>query len=246
MKEYHILNGDCLKDQLQNLDAEKIVFRECLVEGNTQGDSLEEILGNRYSFFEKEYNVTAEEYQEKSIFEISKITKIEDGATVYLWFENDLFCQVNFWFAIHTLFHLEKSLSVFLVAPIKSSWMGFGALTYNELMKSFEDKKELTPTDQKLIAELWTAFQKSDWIQLRVNAKELTSKIDQIEEVVEAHIKRFPSNKKYGRPEESIQKIMVELDDPSFPNVFRAFCKEEGIYGFGDLQVKRIMEGMKN
>ena len=242
MKEYHILNGDCLKDQLQNLDAEKIVFRECLVEGNTQGNSLEEILGNRFSFFEKEYNVTAEEYHQKSILEISKITQVEEEAKVYLWFENDLFCQVNFWFAIHTLFQLEKNISVFLVSSIKDSWMGFGALNYDELLQSFENKKELSKTNQEMLAKMWMGFQKSDWTELRTNAKKLNSKISQIEAVVEAHIERFPTDKKYGRPEESIQKIMQDLDDPSFPNVFRAFCKTEGIYGFGDSQVKRIME----
>ncbi len=241
-KEYHILNGDCLKDQLQDLEAEKIVLRECFVDGNAQGDSLEEIFTNRFPFFQKQYNVTAEEYQQKSILEISKITQIEDGANIYLWFENDLFCQVNFWFAIHTLFQLGKNIAVFLVSPIKDSWMGFGALSYDELLQSFENKKELSKTDHEAIAKMWTAFQKSDWTHLRANAKKLKSKIDYIEAVVEAHIERFPTNKKYGRPEESIQKIMAELDDPSFANVFRTFSKEEGIYGFGDLQVKRIME----
>ena len=244
MKEYHILNGDSLKDQLQNFEAEKIILRECLVEGNSQGNSLKEIFANRTLFFEKEYKVSPIEYRQKSITEISKITEIENDVIVYLWFENDLFCQVNFWFSIHTLFHLRKNISVFLVSPINDSWMGFGALSYEELLQSFENKKELRKIDQEAIAEMWIAFQKSDWTELRSNAKKITSRVDQIEEVAEAHIERFPTDKKYGRPEESIQKIMSELDDPSFPNVFREFCREEGIYGFGDLQVKKIMDEM--
>lgn len=242
MKKYHILNGDCLKDQLQNFEAEKIVLRECLVEGNVQGNSLEEIFAHRILFFEKNYNVSAKEYHQKSVLEISKITAVEDGAKVYLWFENDLFCQVNFWFTIHTLSSLGKNISVFLVSPIKNSWMGFGALNYGELLQSFEHKKMLSKPDQEAIANMWIAFQKSDWTKLRVNAKKLTSKINQIEAVVEAHIQRFPTNKKYGRPEASIQKIIAELDDPNFPNVFKAFCKMEGIYGFGDSQVKKIFD----
>lgn len=246
MKEYHILNGDSLKEQLQNFEVEKIVLRECFVEGNTQGNSLKEIFATRTLFFKKNHEVNFEKYHEKSVVEISKITEVEDGATVYLWFENDLFCQVNFWFAIHTLFHLGKKISVFLVSPIKNSWMGFGILNYDELLQSFENKKELTKTNQEHLAKLWIAFQKSDWEKLRTNARELISKIDQIEEVVEAHIERFPFDKKFGRPEESLQKIISELDDPSFANVFRAFCKMEGIYGFGDLQVKRILQKMEN
>jgi hypothetical protein len=122
--------------------------------------------------------------------------------------------------------------------------MGFGALNYDELLQSFENKKELSKTNQEMLAKMWMGFQKSDWTELRTNAKKLNSKISQIEAVVEAHIERFPTDKKYGRPEESIQKIMQDLDDPSFTNVFQAFCKTEGIYGFGDSQVKRIMERM--
>ncbi len=246
MKKYHLLNGDCLKDQLQNLKAEKIVFRECLVEGKVQGDSLKDVLTNRIPFFEKNYQVSAAEYRQKSILEISRITEIKNGDTIYLWFENDLFCQVNFWFAIHVLFHLGKDISLFLVSPIKDTWMGFGALSYDELLQSFEQKKELTKIDQATIAHLWAAFQKSDWTELRVNAKKLSGKVNQIEEVVEAHIARFPVDKKYGRPEESIQKIIASLDDPSFSNVFQAFSQAEGIYGFGDSQVKRIMDRMEN
>lgn len=242
MKEYHILTGDCLKEQLQKLKAEKIILRECLIEGNVQGDSLEEIFAHRILFFEKNYGVSEEEYHQKFTLEFSKIMAIEDGATVYCWFENDLFCQVNFWFVMHTLFHLGKNVSAFLVSPLKDSWKGFGTLSYEELLQSFEKKKELSLSNQETIATIWTAFQKSDWTQLRANSKNLAAKINQIEAVVEAHIERFPSNKMYGRPEASLQKIMAKLDDPSFPNVFQAFCQEEGIYGFGDLQVKRIME----
>ncbi|MFK8008365.1 MAG: DUF1835 domain-containing protein [Saprospiraceae bacterium] len=245
MKEYHILTGDCLKEQLQNLEAEKIILRECLVEGNTQGDSMDEIFANRTLFLKDVYEINPSEYHQKSILEISKITTIENNAKVYLWFENDLFCQVNFWFAIHILFHLGKNISVFLVSPIKDSWKGFGELSFDELLVLFQHKRELDKTDQEYISNLWSAFQKSDWTQLRTNAKKLSSKINQIEEVVEAHIERFPSNKKYGRPEQSLQKIITKLDDPSFSNVFQAFCKEEGIYGFGDLQVKIIFDKIR-
>lgn len=244
MKEYHILNGDCLKDQLQKLNAEKIVLRECLVEGDTQGNTLEELFTTRASFFAKNYEVKPEEFQQEIVNEISKITAIEAGSKVYLWFENDLFCQVNFWFATYILSQLEREISVFLVSPIKDTWMGFGMLNYDELMNSLENKKELDQQKQAHLTQLWLAYQNSNWEQLRLNAKVLSSTIDHIEEVVEAHIERFPIDKKYSRPEKSIQEIMEELANPSFPEVFKAFCKREGIYGFGDLQVKRIMDNI--
>ena len=58
--------------------------------------------------------------------------------------------------------------------------MGFGALNYDELLQSFENKKKLSQTDQEAIAKMWRAFQKSDWTALRINAKKISSKIDQM------------------------------------------------------------------
>ena len=55
MKEYHILNGDALLHQLEDLEGTKIVLRECLIEGSTTGNSLEEVLRNRIPFFEEDY-----------------------------------------------------------------------------------------------------------------------------------------------------------------------------------------------
>ncbi len=35
---------------------------------------------------------------------------------------------------------------------------------------------------------------------------------------------------------------MEGLQTQNFGLIFREFCKREGIYGFGDLQVKRLLE----
>ena len=242
MKEYHILNGDALLHQLEDIDGTKIVLRECLIDGNTTGNSLEEVLENRISFFEENYGITAEEYKAQSIDEISKIQQIEPNSIVNLWFENDLFCQVNFWFAVH---FLNKEHQIFLVSPLHSFWKGFGIMSSEELMSAYSKKKIITDKDKALISELWLAYQKSDWISLRATGKQLKHLIDKIEEVIEAHIERFPTvDEKYGKPQKSILHIIKTLDNPTFGAIFQAFSEAEGIYGFGDIQVKRMMDNM--
>jgi len=60
-------------------------------------------------------------------------------------------------------------------------------------------------------------------------------------EVCKAHIERFPEGNQMSRP----QRVLMELIDQSngnFAEVFSAFSEREGIYGFGDLQVKAMYD----
>lgn len=242
MNEYHILNGDALRRQFPEIEGEKIVIRECLIEGNAKGKNLEEIFRSRIPFFQKAYGVSEKGYREKSAAEINKMTKIGKDDIVNLWFENDLFCQINFWFSVNVLLQAKAPRQLYLVSPIKDSWRGFGALSREELTDSYRNRKKLNLEEQEWIGRLWLAYQASDWNALRKVSKKLNGKIDHIEEVVEAHIARFPTTEKYGRPQERILEIIDELEKPSFPKVFQKFCQTEGVYGFGDAQVKRMME----
>jgi hypothetical protein len=54
---YHILNGDSLAGTFPNakLPGEIIVARECLIEGDLHGDSLDEFLKTRASYIRMTY-----------------------------------------------------------------------------------------------------------------------------------------------------------------------------------------------
>ena len=242
---YHILNGDALKKIFPNLPGEQIVMRECLVEGAVGGDTLEEIFQTRANFFDENYQVNHASYMQKSASEINKLVSIDHKADVILWFENDLFCQVNLWFVVHILNQISQDgHHLYLVSPIPDSWKGFGALSEKDLLISYTHKKRLSNVDQTNIAGLWTAYQVGNNHSLRMYAKKLVHKIDHIQQVVEAHIQRFPNDDQPGRPQKSLLEILEKLDEPLFPNVFREFSKQEGIYGFGDAQVKRLLEDL--
>ncbi|WP_215225522.1 hypothetical protein [Echinicola shivajiensis] len=64
--------------------------------------------------------------------------------------------------------------------------------------------------------------------------------------VVDAEIARRPPNGGLGRPEQSMIGIMEELHTDEFSKLFREFSKRESIYGFGDLQVRNLLEKVKN
>ncbi len=243
---YHILNGDALRERFPNLLGEQIVMRECLVEGAITGNSLEEFFKIRAQFFTENYQVSQAGYMQKSASEINKLVAIGKNAEVFLWFENDLFCQVNLWFVIYTLIQINPGgLRMYLVSPFPDSWNGFGALDDSELLESFENKKLLSAQDQSNLCGLWVGYQIGDFKALKKYASKLTDRIDHIEQVIEAHIDRFPSDsQQFGRPQRSLLNIIEEFDKPTFPKVFKAFCKKEGIYGFGDTQVKHLLKDL--
>lgn len=243
MQEYHILTGDILSQQLHSLDGVKIVLRECLVEGNVSGNTLREIFTTRADFFTNTYGITKEEYKLKSEKEIIKIQEIEKSSVVNLWFEDDLFCQVNFWFAMHFINIHDATL--YLVSPFADeSWNGFGHMDYDDLLVAYKNRKEITESNRPLLSDLWKTFQKSDWSAMIKLAEQLKDLLPKIEVVVEAHIQRFQTGKELGRPHKTILQILDKMDKPDFKSLFQEFSKVEGIYGFGDSQFRHLLDEM--
>ena len=243
-KQYHILNGDALKEQFpENILGEIIVTRECLVDGNIKGTCLDELFVSRAKFLSEKFGVTKHDYYEKTASEFQKILEIHANSDINLWFEDDLFCQVNFWFVAHLIFEFEQDCKVYLIRPPLHTPYGFGGLTKLELDLSYKERVQITDLDK--IGDLWKSYQQGDTEQLVSTAKELKGSFPFILQAVEAHIARIPTKIDPGRPVKALIEIMKDLETEDFKTVFREFNKREAIYGFGDTQVKKLMEDIK-
>lgn len=244
--KYHILNGDALAEQLSqtSLQGEFIVARECLLEGNVQADSWQDFWEMRAEYIADSYEHGAHDYKDITQAEFEKIKQIPENASVYLWFERDLFCQVNLWFTVN---YIEECLGakhfyLFLVLPNHPEWTGFGALDKDELMQTFEQKYQLKRDDVCFFQDLWKAYQQQDFDTLKQRSVLMNKRYPYLDEVVDAHLARFSENGQLNRPEQSIKNIIQELETEDFGAVFREFSKREGIYGFGDLQFKKMYD----
>ncbi|MCP4520352.1 MAG: DUF1835 domain-containing protein [Cytophagales bacterium] len=239
-KQIHILNGDSLKIQIPStIQGDFIICRECLVEGDIQGENLEELFTNRISFLKENYDVSKSEYEEKVITEFHKIIEIENSE-INLWFEEDLFCQVNFWFITHILNKKHKNNSVFLVKPKSHSKYNFGKLTKFEIIDIYKHKVPLEKLDD--FANLWKEYQMNNLENMLSIANKLNHNYSFILPVVKAHRDRMGNS---NRPINSLKKIIKELNTEDFEIIFDEFSKRESIYGLGDLQVKRLYEQIK-
>ncbi|UCS94599.1 DUF1835 domain-containing protein [Echinicola marina] len=247
-KSFHILNGDALREKFpSSLIGEIIVFRECLVDGDINGDSDQEFYQSRAQFISKAYgDVKPERYFEITVSELEKIKQIPQESSVYLWFEDDLFCQVNCWYVLHQLSNQHHSGEVILVRPFTRLEYGFGGLDMQGLKEAFERGKFLSNEEFLVLSKMWKAYLSKNDNELYDLVNELPDFFSYLLEAVKAEVARRPSNGDFGRPEQSIINIIEELQTDEFAPVFREFCKRESIYGFGDLQVKNLLEKVKN
>jgi len=244
---YHILNGDALKDRFpDSIEGEIIVARECLVDGAVQGASLAELYATRALFLSQAYGGGDEAaYYKKVVTEFDKIKTIPKDAAIYLWFEDDLFCQVNSWFVIYLLKAFKIGAPIHWVRPTSTLRYGFGGMDGEALQAAFLAAQLMEDEDLSLWRELWPLYQQMDIERMTLIGQQLETRFPFLPAAIRAQAERLPKPGQQGRPIRALLQIMDELKTQDFGPVFRAFCERESIYGFGDVQVKRLMDTLE-
>jgi len=245
-EQYHILNGDALKKIFpEDIQGKAFVCRECLVEGSVQVYNPGEIFIARAEFISTRYKeFSKDDYFKKTVSEFDKINAIPQDAEINLWFEDDLFCQVNFWFIAYLLNRQRRNYSIYLVRPKHGCEYNFGGMSRPDLVTAFQKRIRLSKVEK--FSELWKRYRDNDCEKMLEIANSLKRRYPFLIHAVKAHIDRIPKKGYPGRPYQSIKKIMAELQTQEFGIVFREFCKREAIYGFGDLQIKQIVDEIIN
>lgn len=225
---------------------ELIVARECLIDGSVTGDVSQEGLHsfyqNRANFISEYPQCSVDDYYLNSVPELNKITKTPANSKIYCWFEEDLFCQINFWFVIAILTPRFKDSKIYLVKPNKGNEYSFANMTNEELTQALKEAQILSFEQLSTIAQLWTLYQKEDYYALLNTAQSLKSDLAFIIDAIHAQIARIPDNTGYGYPEQQLLAIIKELNTTDFGPVFKVFSERMRIYSFGDLQVKRMFD----
>lgn len=241
---YHILNGDALRSQLEGkIKGQLIVARECLVDGPVESTNLSSFYEERAQFLSTAYGDSdPRKYYDKVVPEFEKLQHLEGGAEVNLWFEEDLFCQVNCWFVLHLLKQRGIDIQLSWVLPTADIRYGFGGMSEADLSEAYENRKALSKPAFTQLSRLWPLYQKNEIDAMLEVASPLHIDFPFLSSAIEAHRDRLPQANSLGRPKQALLKIMQELDTREFGPVFQAFHKQESIYGFGDLQVKRLFD----
>jgi hypothetical protein len=232
---YHVLPGDAhLEDFRQTgLKGELLVCREALVDGDLSGETLDEFFNNRAAAHNEETAV----YDANVASQFRRLLDVAASDEVNLWFEYELFCAANMWFCLSLL--AGSDADIYRVAPVHLSfedrWDGFGNTNPEILKKCFADRVKLSRSDIELGSELWKAFRRTDADELSRLIVEPKTAFPYLDEVGRAAVNIDT------KPLEIVREIKRE-GKRDLKQVFPEFRRRAGVYGFGDMQVKRLME----
>ena len=245
----HILNGDSLANSFPatHIHGEIIVDREGLIDGDLQGNDLSYFWKSRSAYM----GISPAEYHKTVVVEFEKVLTAPENTVFNLWFEYDLFCQVNMWFVLSLMAGLSIKRNVyavyssFLTRNDKNFWNAFGPATPDQLIQSYNDRILLSEIEIQLGQQLWETYRNANLSQLKSLAEIQTPGFPFLREVIDAHIDRFPKEGEKSRPEKVLEEIM-NTHSTDFHTVFSEFWNRESIYGFGDVQLRRLYDKVLN
>ncbi len=237
----HILNGDSLHEQFPvDLTGATLVFNECLIEGPKGADDLGVFFESREGYLSDTYDSSIKHaYRTDLVVPLLNIEMNSDELEIVLWFEEDLFCQTNFWFVCHFLNICGFQGRVSWAKPFGPAKYSFGRLSRGSLRTVF---KERLPVDPSKIAPLWQAYSLDDSDELIRYVESLSDLSEYILPAAIAFRDMNTSSIEQSRPYLSLVEIMRSLNTLNFGEVFIEFCQKEAVYGLGDLQVKRLFD----
>jgi len=241
----HILNGDSLASKFPpDIHGQRAIVRECLLVGPVEAHSLEELWVIRDEYLTTNFGSQEIGYFEQVVPEFEKILTARSDEKVYCWFEKDLFCQVNLWFVMNLL--SKHKGEVYLVLPEKADIrLGFAELNERQLHEHFRDARLLSKNERSILGNLWTLYQLQHIDEALTLAKQDHYELPFLLEAVQAWKDAIPHGSHPGKPKATLLEIMAELKTDEFKKIFLEFIKRAPIYGFGDLQIKRLLEEIK-
>jgi hypothetical protein len=169
--------------------------------------------------------------------QFKKLPELNDGDEINLWFEYELFCSVNMWFCIDLL--SDTGATIYRVEPVylinENRWDGFGGATPERMRDCFAARTKFTDDDVELGSALWAAYRSNDDDTLRILSDRISPVFPYLNELCHAAVERDV------RPAEILREIRGE-GVTDFADLFLQFKKRAGVYGFGDNQVRRLVE----
>lgn len=246
----HITNGDIITDRLKEIKLVEgmfLVWREMLCEGPTKHKiETKESFEVREQFLKRYYRIEANDYQNKFVSEIKKLDKINEFNEIVLWFEYDLFCQINMIAAISVLLRKDiKDIPVYLVCSGRveneKKLLGLGELSDGQLKWHYENKMLLSIDDLEFADYIWTLYCESDPKKISGQIKK-SSSFEYLAIGLRAHLQRFP-NMLTGLNvlEHNILEMVHNYQIKNVQQLMGYALEYQGYYGYGDMQLKRVI-----
>lgn len=253
MKHLHVLNGDSTAHSFRQtgLPGDALVWREMLCEGWVPATpEFEDFWQKRGDFLAEHYGFERDEYEKLVVNEVRGLTDFRRYDEITLWFEFDLFCQINLLYLLQ--FFSEKDLGqtrLTLVSPGSHpehpNFKGMGELTPAQLAALWPERITLTPHDLGVGRRAWQAYTAASPGALQhFLAEGDFGQLHHLQNALNAHLSRFPAEATgLGRVEQFWLATLPKTGE-KVPTMVK-FWDENPQFGFGDLQLLHTLDQLK-
>ncbi|WP_298365484.1 DUF1835 domain-containing protein [uncultured Lutibacter sp.] len=241
----HVVNGDYTAQIFKQtiIKGKVVVWRELLCEGPIEIEvGSDDFWMNRYSYIKTNFGVERLEYFDKTIKEIIQLEDLEKFDEVVLWFEYDLFCQVNLIAACSYLLQsFRKDVAYFLVCTGYEKGKNELQSLSNYMPKQYpnllENRIKISKTNLEFANNCWKIFVENKKDNLK-NYNFKHSKFRYLQKAIDQHLETFPKENGLNEIENKILEL-IESNSFSKNEIIRQLLlwqNAETVYGFGDLQ----------
>ncbi|MGB5171486.1 MAG: DUF1835 domain-containing protein [Eudoraea sp.] len=251
--QLHITNGDSFTQRLNSLKlkGDIITWREMLCEGKTETNvGSESFWKTRFDFLHKNYNVSKSWFVEKTLKEYRSLCNHKQQDQIILWFEYDLFCQVNMLAVLSWLKKHRRYAEIYLVCSGNEDQTdklyGLNELRDDQLLRLYDKKTKLSQNDIEYADYVWQLYCSDNPIRLENLLEFDNNQFEYLPDAIKAHLKRFPSIKNgLNELENRILDISIKDKPKSKKELLSNLITNQGIYGFGDTQYERVISTLK-
>ncbi|MBC9796324.1 DUF1835 domain-containing protein [Sinomicrobium weinanense] len=247
----HITNGDGFTSHLKELklEGEIITWREMLCEGRTMTEvGSESFWKARFEFLNKNYKISKTNFIEATLKEYRRLCNQKSQEEIVLWFDEDLFCQINMIAVVSWLKKHRKGAQISLVCGKKKGNKSFILTnhTKQQLLKLYDSRTQLTQDDIEYADYIWQLYCSDTPLRLETFSKFNASQFPYLTDAIALHLHRFPTVKNgLNHLENSTLEIAAGRKIVSREKFVETLIKNESNYGFGDLQYLRIINSIK-
>lgn len=250
----HIVNGGATEGTLKrtSLPGEFFSFRDALINGPAPAGIYGEAwckvraehLANSYGM--DQIGCAADLAEQERVLE-----SFSSHEEVTLWFEHDVFCQLNLLYLLDWFSHIDLGptrLSLINIGAFagRPDFRGLGELNPDELASLFPQRHEVKSDEFALASRAWQAFRSPNPTLIEQLLQDGTSALPFLRTALAAHLQRFPSVENgLGRIENRCLQL-IDAGSEKFIDLFPRFIESEAVYGLGDTQVWNSLDELKD
>lgn len=249
----HITNGDSFTSKLQSLPlkGDIITWREMLCEGKTLcAVGSESFWKTRFEFLNKNYKISKSWFVEKTLKEYRSLCNHKQQDHIVLWFEYDLFCQINMLAVLSWLKEHRRHAEISLVCSGREDGsdklLGLNELSDERLLQLYESRTMLSQDDIEYADYIWQLYCSDNPIRLENQLANNDFQFEYLNEALKTHLKRFPTIKNgLNELENHVLEMAMNRKPKSKADLMGELLSDQGYYGFGDSQYERIITSLK-